>query len=397
MRWLHRPLILFLLGLVSVSSAPLHAFAQENLKIGGVGTLSGSGTAWGLATVRGTEIAIDELMEAGGLKVGGKVYKPRLVMLDDGYTGQGGKTAAERLLFQEQVRFILGPIGSPPTLGVVGELDEARETSGIKALMLSDGAALDILKNKYHAPFNFLIANTNREYAPSMVRWLRQHYPELKSVGLLAPNDAVGQVVVPVLVEAYKQAGITVHFEMFERGTKEFTPLLTRMLAAGVDALDLNNNTPGDSALIYKQARQIGFRNHIWQIGGPAVQETIDLVGPLSDGFLSYDLFDFSSPQGQTLVDAYHKKYGAGAINAFTPIMYNAAKILFAAMQKADSLDPEKVRDEVQKMDGFDMPLFGPLKWGGLQIYGVDHQLELPFLVVEVHNGKITTRDVLKP
>ena len=44
------------------------AQAQETLKIGGVGPLSGGGTAWGLAAQRGMEIAIEEINAAGGVK-----------------------------------------------------------------------------------------------------------------------------------------------------------------------------------------------------------------------------------------------------------------------------------------------------------------------------------------
>ena len=60
------------LGLTSGTSA------QEELKIGGIGSLSGGGTAWGLALQRGVELAIDDVNKAGGLKIGGKVYRPRL-------------------------------------------------------------------------------------------------------------------------------------------------------------------------------------------------------------------------------------------------------------------------------------------------------------------------------
>ncbi len=94
------------------------ATAQEVLKIGGVGPLSGGGTAWGLAAQRGMELAIEDLNAAGGIKVAGTVYKLQLIMYDDQYTGQGGKAAAERLVNQDKVKFIIGPVGSPPALGL---------------------------------------------------------------------------------------------------------------------------------------------------------------------------------------------------------------------------------------------------------------------------------------
>lgn len=384
-------------ALVAAALQPVGASAQEALKIGGVGTLTGGGSAWGLAIQRGAQLAIDEVRARGGLKVNGKSYLPELIMYDDSYTGQGGKTAAERLLFQDKAKFIVGPIGSPPTLGVVGAMDEARTNSGVTALALTDGASLEILKNKYNAAYNFLICNTNREYAPALVKWYKEKHPTLKKVGIVAPNDAVGQTVVPALIDAYKKAGIDVWFEMYDRGTKEFTPLMTRMIAAGVDAFDLDNNSPGDSGLLFKQARQAGFQGPIWQTGGPAVQEVINAGGKLADGFMSYELFDFNSEQAKPFVAAYRAKYGSGIINAFTPIFYNAAKLLFAAIEKSNSLDVTTVRDAIEKLNGEDVGIFGPVKWGGQKVYGNNHQLELPFLVVEVVNGKAIPRETLRP
>ncbi len=373
------------------------AWAQQALKIGGIGELTGGGSAWGLAIQRGVELAIDEARARGGLKINGVSYLPELIMYDDSYTGQGGKTAMERLLFQDKVSFIVGPIGSPSVLGAVGALDEARTNSNVKAVALTDGASLQILKNQYNAQYNFLICNTNREYAPAVVRWLKQRSPNLKKVAIVAPNDAVGQTVVPALIDAYKKAGIEVWFEMYERGTKEFTPLMTRMIAAGVDAFDMDNNSPGDSGLLFKQARQAGFRGQIWQTGGPAVEEVINAAGKLADGFLSYDLFDFNSDQAKPLVAAYRAKYGSGIINAFMPIFYNATKLLFAAMEKANSLDPTAVRDALEGLNGTEAGLFGKVKWGGQEVYGNNHQLELPFLVVEVENGKSVPKETLRP
>ena len=67
------------------------AHAAEDLKIGAIGSLSGGGTAWGLALQRGFTLAIDEVNQAGGLKIGGQTYKPRLVMVDDQYSATGGR------------------------------------------------------------------------------------------------------------------------------------------------------------------------------------------------------------------------------------------------------------------------------------------------------------------
>lgn len=379
------------IALSAVVAFAAHANAAEELKIGAIGPLSGGGTAWGLAVQRGTQLAIDEVNAAGGLKVGGKTYSPKLVMLDDQYTAAGGRLAADRLANVEKAKFIIGPIGSAPVLGAVPV------TTAAKVVMISNGFAPAILKNDAKSPYNFRGALTPTEYGPAMVKWLKQTHPNLKKVGLIAPNDASGQAVVPQMAAYYKAAGIDVWSEYFDRGSKEFTPLLTRMIAQGVDVFDLNTNSPGEAGLMVKQARQSGYKGLIWQAGGPAVDEIMEIAGPLAEGFLSYSTFDFSAPDAQAFVKAYKAKWPDAVINGQTPIWYNATKILLEGIRRAGSLDETQVRDALQKLEGYNPGLFGPVAWGGAADYGVAHQLLLRFWVTEVKNGKQVSRASLTP
>lgn len=357
------------------------SLAQEELKIGGIGPLSGGGTAWGIALNRGVQMAVNEVNNAGGLKVGDKAYKIKFVMLDDTYTATGGRTAADRLINLEKTSFIIGPIGSPAALGALSATDPA------KVLLFSNGFAAPILKNDSKAAYNFRAIDTTLEFAPAMVEWLHKTYPNVKKVGLLAPNDATGQAVVPMLTRFYKEAGIEVWAESFDRGTQEFVPLITRMIAQGVDLFDLNSNSPGDAGLMLKQARQAGYKNMIWQVGGPSVAEIMAVGGPLAEGFLSFEVFDFTSDAGKKFEEDYRKQW-PGIINSQAPLWYNAAKIMFEAFRRAGSTDVTKVRDAMMMVEGYDAGIIGPVVWGGEAEYGVKHQLLLPFWIAQVKDGK---------
>ena len=229
-----------------------------------------------------------------------------------------------------------------------------------------------------------------------MVKWLREHHPELKKVAIIVPNDATGQAILPTLGETYKANGFEVWSETYERGTKEFMPLLTRMLAQNVDLLDLNSNAPGEAGLLLKQARQVGYKKMIWQVGGPSVDEIISIAGPLANGFLSYDVFDFNDPSAKAFVETYRAKW-SGVINAQTPGWYNATKILFKAVQEAGTLDTDKVRDSLMKIEGYDAGIYGPVTWGGKSDYGVAHQLLNKFWISEVKDGASHALTVLTP
>jgi branched-chain amino acid transport system substrate-binding protein len=312
-------------------------------------------------------------------------------MYDDQYTGQGGKAAAERLVNQDKVSFVIGPVGSPPALGTISVTNPA------KVIALTDGYAASILKNDTKDPYNFRIYNTNLEFGPPIIAWIKQNIPEIKKIGILAPNDAVGQSVAPALAEDYRKQGFEVVIDLFERGTKEFSPLILRMMAQKVDAFEFDGNSPGDCGVMLKQIRQAGFRGHVMQVGGPAIDEIMEIAGPFAEGFLSYDIFDWDTPAGKRLAAAYEKKYGKGIINAFMPAFYHATVLLAEAIKRADSLDTDKVRAALEKTDGFDGGVYGPIKWTGEETYGVRHQMLIPYYFSEVKGGKIVKRTKFTP
>ncbi len=371
---------------LALATAP--AAAQEELKIGAIAALSGGGTAWGLGLQRGVQLALDEANEAGGLKIGGKTYKLKLVVFDDQYNAAQAKVVADRLVTQEKVGFIFGPVGSPGALGSLPVTQPA------KVLQFVEGYAPAILKNEWNAAYVFRISNSNREFAEPIVKWIKAKMPAVKKIGMIAPNDATGQAAVPILVEAYRKQGYEVWVDYYERGSKEFTPLLVRMLAQNVDLFELNSNAPGEAGLLLKQARQVGFKGPILQSGGSGVDEIIEVAGPLAEGFLKYDVIDNSLPAVSTLLKAYNKKY-SGVFNGTSPIYYNAAHILLEAIRRADSLDTTKVRDELEKLGGYNAPIFGKVIWTGKQEYGNDHQLFHAFIIKEVKQGKGVVRDVV--
>jgi branched-chain amino acid transport system substrate-binding protein len=355
------------------------AFAGEDLPIGAIGSLSGGATDWGVATQRGVQLAIDEINAAGGLVVGGKTYTPRLIIYDDTYSGQGGSTAATRLVNADKVKYILGPIGTPAVLGALSV------TKPAKVLTMHDGFSPKVLPPD--SEYNYRISVTTKEFAPPIIDWLKKQFPSARKIALIGPSDATGQQVIPILTDAYKAAGFDIPFsEKYERGLSDFSPLLTRMMAQEVDILDLDSNAPAEAGLLLKQARQLGFKGQIVQIGGPSIEENVAIAGPLAEGFISFNFFDVENPLGKKFYDEYMKKYG-GTMSPWCPVMYNGARILMEAIKRSGSVEVDKIREEFAKMTDYDT-IFGKVKWGGKEAYGIDHQLMINFIIQQVKDGK---------
>lgn len=367
---------------VAATALPVSAQDKEELKLGVIAALSGGGTAWGQGLLRGVEIAADEVNAAGGLTVGGKTYTLRVIPFDDQYNAAQAKTAAERLVHDEKVKFLFGPVGSPGALGSIPVTQPA------KVIQFVDGYAPKILDNEWKDDlYVFRIGLSSTEFSDPVVAWVKESMPDVKKVGMIAPNDAVGQQAITALVERYKNQGFEVWSDFYERGAKEFTPLLLRMVSEGVDLFDLNSNAPGEAALLLKQAREVGYGGTVLQAGGAGVAEIVEAVGPHAEGFLKYDVVDLSDPAMADFVKTYQSKY-SGPINGLSPEYYSAAQVLFEAIRRADSLDTTQIRDEIEKLEGWDTPFLGPLKWTGAEKYGVEHQIVIPFYIMKVVDGK---------
>ncbi len=388
MRLIPRLAAFALAGLVALLAPP--ARAEEELKIGVIAALSGGGTAWGLGLERGVQLALDEVNDAGGLNVGGHSYKLGLIAYDDQYNAAQAKIAVDRLVQQDGVKFVMGPVGSP------GELSSLAVTQPAQVLQFVDGYSPAILKNQFNAAYIFRIDNSSLEFSAPVIAWIKQALPAVHKIGMIVPNDATGQAAIPNQVSVYQQQGFEVWLDRYERGTKEFTPVLLRMMAQNVDLFDLNSASPGDAGLMVKQVRQIGFKGIVLQAGGAGVDEIRAIAGPLADGFIKYDVFNEADPQVKPLIAAYVKKY-SGVMNALVPIYYNATHILLEAMRRADSLDTTKIRDEIEKLNGWNTPIYGPLHWGGKAQYGNDHQIHLPFYLKQVVGRDVVLKATLHP
>ena len=103
------------------------------------------------------------------------------------------------------------------------------------------------------------------------------------------------------------------------------------------------------------------------------------------------------SAAGQKLKVEYEKKYGKGIISPFMPAFYHAVLMLAEAIKRADSIETDKVRDALDGISGFDAGIYGPIKMGGKELYGVNRQMLMPYYFSEVKGGKIVKLNKFMP
>ena len=84
------------------------AAQDKTLTIGVLGPLSGGAASYGVELVRGAEMRTEEINKAGGLKIGNDVYRIKLVSYDHKALAAYAATAANKLVFQDKVKYIIG-------------------------------------------------------------------------------------------------------------------------------------------------------------------------------------------------------------------------------------------------------------------------------------------------
>ena len=365
---------------VLASMAATSASAQEELKIGALVTLSGPGAAWGEGMMRAAELAAEDVNEKGGLEVGGKKYRVTVVPYDDKYQANEAVTAANRLVFEDHIKYIVGPVGSAPVLAI------QPITEKNKVIVLTLGFTAKALGAD--KPFTFRPNITTGEMSQPQINWVVKTRG-VKKVGGLFPKDETGEQIAKDVEAAYARAGAELSSkEFFERDRVDFVPLLTRIMASGVDAIELDGNSPTTAGLIVKQAREIGYTGLIIRTGGPATQEIVNVAGKdAAEGLIVHTPIDPQLASLKGYIDRYETKYKQ-PMNGFSPFFYDGVHMLFRAIQKAGTVnDTDKVRAALEEIDEYDGVL-GKLRWTGKEVYGINHQVDAPFYVAEVKNGE---------
>ena len=224
--------------------------------------------------------------------------------------------------------------------------------------------------------------------------WLLKTVSAKRVVSLL-PNDETGQQMGAGNTAAYAKAGSKLQDDYFERERVDFVPTLSRILVNS-DALEIGGAAPTTAGLILKQARELGYKGPVFVTGGDVTAELVKVAGKqAAEGAYVHLPIDTSLPETAAYIDRYKAKFGPN-MNGFSPFFYSGLQMLFAAMQKAGTVeDTTKIADTLSGLKDFPTAL-GKASWTGKERYGIDHQINLPFYVGQIRDGvavKVATCD----
>jgi len=383
-------MLLVSLVIIAWTPKPLLAQPPGEIRIGVNVTMSGAGAAWGITYSRTAEAYADKINKEGGLLVGGKRYLIKLFEYDSKSDPATSVENAKKLVFTDKVRFILhhGGVAVTPTLPILSE-------NKIVSMDISVGP--QILKWPYN--FNILSAGPLRS-EQSMVAFIKQF--KIKTISEVNPDNESGYTTEVDDRRAAKQKGIEMlNHQFYPSETTDFYPILTKSLAVKPDMLVIGLGSPGDTPLIVKQARELGWQGPIGMTqGSPPSEETfVRMTGQSGEGFVWSNPWhtdpNFWTKQEQAWVDEWKVRYAQQAFiaDSFGGCKQNA--LLLEAVKKAGSLDPDKITKVLETSDF--VVLGWKIHFGATPdtYMGRPRSLVSPVYLQTIKDGKTTIIDVL--
>jgi branched-chain amino acid transport system substrate-binding protein len=331
-------------GLAASLAAPMFsrvARAADTLRIGMVLPVTGPAAAVGGYALAGAKIALDRVNKSGGVL--GKQLE--LITEDDQTTNPGAVLAFSKLAAQPDIIAFLGPVRSTQNHAMANDILKAA-----KPLCFGGtDPALTKMGNPWMVRFRPNDTYSGRVIASYGIETLGK-----KNWALVHSTDAFGTSGNNLLAAAIEKLGAKVTIDQgYPNQNQDFTPVVLAIKSSGADVIGSYFTYENDQAIFARQAKQLGIT--IPWVGSPTTvaAAALKLGGPALWG--TYAVTDYaadSSPEAKEFAKLY------AAVSSAQPDLqsawpYDAIGVLSAAINKAGSTDPGKIRDALLATKGY--------------------------------------------
>ncbi|MEK0083039.1 ABC transporter substrate-binding protein [Benzoatithermus flavus] len=384
----------FLLGasalIVGGVTAARPAAAENVLKIGVLGVMSGPAASWGLVNKYCAEATAQMYNEKGGVEIGGEKYRIQIVAVDDKNDPKLSVSGAERLIQQEKIRYIIGPNVDTTAASV----RPVAEKNGAIYIPYAFSRSL------YTPPAGNAILGMIASYqaGPIIYKYLQEN-KGVKKVAFVARNESDPLNQRDEGVAAAKKLGLEVvsSADTYEPGTSDFFPVMSKVVSGNPDLIVLSGVAPADAPLLIKTARELGFQGTLSTETAQDAKIIGEVAGDAANGFISVggaSTPEIRSPYMEEFVKRYEKVAGEWNDEAGTKVY--ALEMILATLQKTGKAGIDDVGPFKQAIDTFSIknPFLkenAELKYVGTAYFGQKRQIGVPMVVNEYRDGGFKT------
>ncbi len=359
------------------------AFAAEPIRLGAAVSLTGSLAKLGQETKAGYEIWMEKVNAAGGLNLGGSKRPVEIIFYDDQSDANRATKLVEKLISEDNVRLILGPYSSGITLSV------STITEKNHAVLISAGGNADELFER-NFRYIFGVWPLASEPIQATMDVIHRTDPGLKTVGIAVKDNLFPLTAARGAREKAKQLGYTVAFdEKYPAEMNDFSSVIGKAKDISPDiVLELGHIK--EAILFVKQSKELGFSPKAWTLqAGPESPDFRQALGSAANYVFWYALWSPAVPYNdpvfgstQAYVAAYEAKFKTNP--TFNSAAATAgAELLGLAIEKANSIEPDRVRDALRAFKG--ETIMGPTEFDNR---GVSVHARENVVVYQIQNGQ---------
>jgi branched-chain amino acid transport system substrate-binding protein len=370
-------------------AAPAQAKVEgDTIILGSAISLTGKYSTNGIHAQNGYELAVKMINESGGVKVGGKSYKMKVVYYDDESTPARGAQLAERLIQQDGVKYMLGPYSSGLTKAIA-PVTEKYEIPMVEA----EGASRSLFTQGYK--YLFAVLSTSEQYLASSISLAAElaekngRKPSDVKIAMAFENDPFSLDVRAGVVEDAKKYGMQIVVDdKLPRDLNDMSATLTKVKALKPDLLVVSGHSKG-AATAARQIDEMKVDVPMIAMTHCEAAKVVSKFGAATNDFLcptqwaetlSYkdELFGTAAEY-----DALFKK----TFDGYKNVPYQAAQASAAvqvwkdAFERANSFDIPKVRQALA--DTNMQTFYGPIKFSP-----AGNNIAKPMVLRQIQDGE---------
>lgn len=337
---------MFVCAILFLAINPIVAFAGSTIRVGLDTPLTGAGQSPGHYLLWGAEIAVDEVNARGGV-LGKKI---ELIVLDDETDPDKAVENIKTLVFKEKVPIVLGPVNSGNAIKFIPILQKEKIPN-----MLLVATATKLTKVFENEPKNYIFRSTLPDLEQIKVA-VNNIVTKYKKIGIATDITGYGRFGRKNLIETIKSYGLEPVADVtFDLGDIDMTAQMKKMKESGAEAVAIYS-LGAEIAHVVQSADQIDYHPVFF---GPytffhhAISQLPTRISNGLLGVLNATVED--SETAKELDRLVRKKYVGDDYYPFTfvAVSYEGTKLMLEAIEKAKSLDGEKIRDTLENIEEF--------------------------------------------
>jgi len=315
---------------------------RSTIKIGYFGDLSGPNYNFSQSAQNGVLMAAAKINQLGGIK--GRQID--VVIQDDHGSPEESARLTAKLIDKDKVVAIIAG-------GVSGNSLAAAPKAQSSHVPLISPSSTDPAVTKT-GDYIFRTCFVDSFQGEVMASFAAETLQAKKAAILFDFNSPYGRGLTDFFEMSFRKLGGEIVKQSYKQGDNDFKGQLSSIKAAEPDVIYIPGYY-GDVALIAKQARALGLEQpllggdgwdapELWQLGGDA----------LNGSFISTHYSANSpSPDIQMFVEEYKQRYGNLVPDAHAALAYDAARLLFDALERAGTTDSGPLRDALAQTKEF--------------------------------------------